>query len=181
MASSWAILNSVPIDCGAGTAVAGGITAEAAGCAKASGGGRATANDVTKTTPRTRLSDLILTSVAMAWLAVVHLLHLLSRMTHLSPACFWQFVSAANLASSTDLRTAPPQAGPESGVANAAHIFIPTPNRTLQASEPQSRFVASLARSCDGSSHAKPLLSRILIVCDRAVPGEGCRGREQRY
>jgi hypothetical protein len=95
MASSWATLNSVAVDCVivavvtvAVVTVAGGITAVAVGCAKASGGGRATANDVIKTTPRTRLRDLIPTSVALAWVAAAHLLHLLSRMTHLSPACF---------------------------------------------------------------------------------------------
>jgi hypothetical protein len=68
MASSWATLNSVAVDCVIVVCVivAGGITAEAAGCANASGGGRATANDVTKTTPRTTLRDITLTSVAMA-------------------------------------------------------------------------------------------------------------------
>ena len=66
MASSWATLNSVAVKCVtvAVVTIAGGITAVAVGCAKASGGGRATANDVIKTTPRTRLRDLILTSVA---------------------------------------------------------------------------------------------------------------------
>src|SRR4051794_13824697 len=85
------------------------------------------------------------------------LVHLLSWTVHLlSFACFWQFLTAADFASSTDFRTAPPHAGPLSGLASAAHFPGGAPKRTLQASDPQSRRAASFARSWVASSHANP-------------------------
>src|SRR5262249_58117199 len=76
MASSWATLNSVVADrdvvdfvavvwvtvvC---VTAAAGMGAEAAGWAKASGGGKATANDVTQTRPRTSRRDITASSIA---------------------------------------------------------------------------------------------------------------------
>src|SRR3954453_18957122 len=76
MASSWATLNSVVADGDLAdfvvvvwvtvvrVTVAAGTGAEATGWAKASGGGKATANDVTQTRPRTSMCGITASSIA---------------------------------------------------------------------------------------------------------------------